>query len=318
MSVNVIEKYVNFSEKNIIQYARIILDSKYEKYLVQEFCKFYIDAYFYQLSGDLSVKQYLKNKVSEIEDTTLYYESDVQLNYDAVKLAIELDQKYEITRETINRVNEFRKEKLKTDELISETNLLEKLKEAIDRKKDFLQAFQSEYFELAYDDTSKKNLYWVEIKHHIKFPELYSEFAIKKAFNRDLINEQKMFVIYYLLSIQIIKDLHKRELEKEYLVNFDYTIFEKKMKSKRLLDIVDNEIAKDKISFILPFEEYLKNTDDIKDMIKEGYNFAILIDDKYEDNPANNMMVKLFKYIIIVDDKYHYDGMKSNDNIVKI
>ena len=55
---------------------------------------------------------------------------------------------------------------------------------------------------------------------NIKFPLEFSDFAINKAFQIGLVSEDKLVIEYYLVVLQILKDVLKLNFKKKYVLEF--------------------------------------------------------------------------------------------------
>ena len=58
-------------------------------------------------------------------------------------------------------------------------------------------------FILSFQKTNIKRLENISIDYDIKFPKLYSEYAIDKVFNSGVIGEDKIFIEYYLVCLDL-------------------------------------------------------------------------------------------------------------------
>ena len=84
---------------------------------------------------------------------------------------------------------------------------------------------------------------------------------------------------------------------------------DKPKKKKRLLNIVDNEITKEKLFLKLSFSEYIQNKDEVYSLTKSGFKFAVVLDDEFKLNDENKVLLKVFSYVIT--DKF-YDELKDS------
>ncbi len=317
---NIVNEYINFSKHNIIKYGEMILENLFIKDIFLVLLDSYISANFYNyydnLSGtdDISIKKYLQNKKEEIAENTLFYKEEINNNYQAFMYAIDLNNLSEV----IDNDNLF-SQIVNFQSKINSANINELklfVKDNIIKKDNFLHQFDTDDFYLSFKKTNITHLYNVKLEYNIKFSELYSEVAIDKAFNRDLIIEQKMFVSYYLLSAEILKNVINKKIQKVYLIDFDLTLFEKEKKIKRLLKIVDNDLLKEKIIFKITYKNYLSSTEYIAKMLKLGYKFAVELDDSFNNNEANLILLNSFEFIIINNDKYYFKELNKITNIV--
>ena len=178
--------------------------------------------------------------------------------------------------------------------------------------------FFSKNFEVNYYLTNLKKVYNVTISHNIKFPKLYSEYAIDKVFNFDVIGEDKLFIEYQMVNVRFLSEIIQGDFSKNYLLEFQTSIFEKKEKLVRLLRLIDNDITKENFSMKIDYSYYKNNKDTILDMINNGYNFCIFLDNSYDsDGENNNLINTVFKYIMIeVNSKYI--SLFDKEKVIKV
>lgn len=312
----VVEEYIEFSKKNILKYLKLILEKYYDKEIVESLVETYINIRYYNIDQktknlEKNINYYLKQKVTEILDEK---EEKIKIIFYTFKYILYFDnvKEYESLKNIIEEIVEYRKSiSLENDEFKEEITKL--LKENEKRKQKYLEAFKSDHFLLDQIKTNKKNVYFVELKNNIKFNKIYSSYSINKVYNSGLVNEQKDFIIYYQISIEILKNAIIGNFNQEYIVDFPLSILEKKQKTIRLFSIVNNEMIKNSLILKFTYSSYLENKDQINEWIKEGYKVAIIIDEKYNYEEKQKMWLEIFNYIIVDQEK---KGFFDDENII--
>ena len=66
-----------------------------------------------------------------------------------------------------------------------------------------------------------------------------------------------VLIEYYLITVQIIKDIIRQNFKKQYIVEFAETLLSKPKKILGILNIIDNSAIQDKISLKVRYEYYL-------------------------------------------------------------
>lgn len=313
----VVEEYIEFSKKNILKYLKLILEKYYDKEIVECLVETYINIRYYNIDQktknlEKNINYYLKQKVTEILDEKkaekikiIFYTFKYILYFDNVK-------EYDNLKNIIEEIVEYRKSiSLENDEFKEEITKL--IKENEKRKQKYLEAFKSDHFLLDQIKKNKKNVYFVELKNNIKFNKIYSSYSINKVYNSGLVNEQKDFIIYYQISIEILKNAIIGNFNQEYIVDFPLSILEKKQKTIRLFSIINNEMIKNSLILKFTYSSYLENKDQINEWIKEGYKVAIIIDEKYNYEEKQKMWLEIFNYIIVDQEK---KGFFDDENII--
>ena len=314
---NIMDMYLNFTEKRIKKYMKLIYTRFYDEEIVSEYLKTYINARYYNIQNtnkparafylriidELEYKeQILMKKDSNNQNSKMI--NNVKkvfayiLFFDNVR-KIENFKKIESLREIIKKIMEIvtaefnvKTSKEKEEELYKEitSDMLE-----IDV---FLDKFETDEFSLSFESCEQReNLYFSKIEHNVKIPMQYSDVAINKVFNEGIIAEDKLQVEYILLSIIIIRDIIEGNFNDSYISEFASTLFKKKTKLESLLSIIDNQALQEKINIKIEYADYLKNQKMVLDYINRGYKFAIILDNtikKIEDVEK----LKIFNIII--------------------
>ena len=313
----VVEEYIEFSKKNILKYLKLILEKYYDKEIVESLVETYINIRYYNIDQktknlEKNINYYLKQKVTEILDEKK--EEKIKIIFYTFKYILYFDnvKEYDNLKNIIEEIVEYRKSiSLENDEFKDEITKL--IKENEKRKQKYLEAFKSDHFLLDQIKTNKKNVYFVELKNNIKFNKIYSSYSINKVYNSGLVNEQKDFIIYYQISIEILKNAIIGNFNQEYIVDFPLSILEKKQKTIRLFSIIDNEMIKNSLILKFTYSSYLENKNQINEWIKEGYKVAIIIDEKYNYEEKQKMWLEIFNYIIVDQEK---KGFFDDENII--
>lgn len=312
----VVEEYIEFSKKNILKYLKLILEKYYDKEIVESLVETYINIRYYNIDQktknlEKNINYYLKQKVTEILDEK---EEKIKIIFYTFKYILYFDnvKEYDNLKNIIEEIVEYRKSiSLENDEFKDEITKL--IKENEKRKQKYLEAFKSDHFLLDQIKTNKKNVYFVELKNNIKFNKIYSSYSINKVYNSGLVNEQKDFIIYYQISIEILKNAIIGNFNQEYIVDFPLSILKKKQKTIRLFNIINNEMIKNSLILKFTYSSYLENKNQINEWIKEGYKVAIIIDEKYNYEEKQKMWLEIFNYIIVDQEK---KGFFDDENII--
>ena len=86
-----------------------------------------------------------------------------------------------------------------------------------------------------------------------------------------------------------------------------------------MIHLISDDICKDKISLKIDFSSFQKHKDKILNLINEGYNFALIIDDSYVDEKETKKIItSVFKYIIIAKSDKNIESFKECTNLIRI
>ena len=182
--LNVMNTYLKFNRKRLINYSKIILEKYYNKTIFEGLIDTYFNLRYTELPSGLCAKVINKDLVKKAE--ILSKDNDV----DDIKLILSyfpfiyyLDGFLKKDIDVIvDKVNDFRFKQLNLepiDDELKSTWISDKKR--IDK---YLDSFDSKEFYLSTGKTRVKNLYKAEVMHLVKIPKLYSDYAINKVYNR--------------------------------------------------------------------------------------------------------------------------------------
>ena len=297
MSLNVMNTYLKFNRRRLINYSKIILEKYYYKGIFEELLDTYIDLRYNELPSVANLKLINKELINKAEDLKTYNIDDVILTLTYFPFIYYLDNFLKKDVDVIiDKINNYRVKQLKLDVLDNELkNIILNDQKRIDK---YINSFDSKEFNLSIGKTNIVNLYTTEVIHNIKIPKLYSEYAINNVYNRGIVLENKLFINYYMVSKLILTDILNFNF-KYYIVNFSKSLIDKEDKQKRLFNIIDNDIIKDRIILKVDESDFLKYRDNYLKYINEGYKFILYLNK--DSSVKNDSIKRVFSYI--VDDK---------------
>ena len=310
--MNIIEEYVKFLRKNYLYIYNFLLGKKYNRKLVD----MYLDIYFkerYYNYNNLSKTAILK-KIFNRFKREIDVNSEISEIYDTIfKFILYLEDfnGYNLS-ETIDILNNY----YQNDNLVNKQELDVNIKKFLQKKYEYLKLDQSNEFNLSFKKIEKNN-YFVKLNHNVRISKLYSDYAINKVFNEGIINEDKLFVEYVMISYKILKDILCYQKVKHYILETS-DLFDKKNKLNWLLEIINNEIVKQYVSLKFTYGDFLKHNEAILKMINNGYQITIILDDTFLCDEIHLKQLIIFSRIII-DSKYkNYDYIVENEKIIAI
>ena len=315
MASNIVKEYIDFSKKNITKYLKIILEQDYSKEIIEPLLDTYINVRYYNnydikyKAFESNINYYMKQKAIKInEEKEEEYISKVKKIFYLFKYILYFDNvlEYESLKKIISEIDEYRNEVLglTSENFIEELNDL--VKENEKRKETFIEELSSDHFNLEIKNTNNKNVFKVKLNNNIKFNKIYSDYSINKFYNEGLVDEQKHFILYYLITREILKNIIKGDFTKEYIISFPNNIFTKQQKINRLIAIIDDESIKNNIVIEFTYTDYLSNKEIINSWIKKGFQIAIKIDEKYKYDNNSKIWLDIFKYVIVDKEKKNF------------
>lgn len=319
MDYNVIEEYISFNREKYLEFFKIILGSNYQKYLCSIFIDRYINVRYYNETNYLTEKDFVNRINKELVDLTKKLADDD--NIDDIKNIVALFG-YIIYFDDVGIINHDMEliNTLVTDDIIK-VEKKDDLKQLIKDwytslrkgKEIFNNAISTKDFNLLEKRLYKK-LNYLELEHNVKISNLYSEYAIDKAYNSGIVNEDKLFVTYILASSLVLNNAINLDFSRYYLVPIASTLFEKEKKFMRLINVINNPLSKKFISIKILYSDYKKNKSKINNLINDGYSFGIELDEKYTGNTSE---LVLFPYIFVNEDSPEYEMLMREKERLK-
>ena len=334
---NLMDQYIDFTTKKLKKYIKMIFRTQYDEEIVKEYIKTYTNSRYYNVNASNTRVFYRKITAALDKKESILlekYKDRDQAFIQNVKRVFF----YILFFDNVRKVENFKNiESVKevVYELVSvcqeefgvkiASNLPESLYQEITndmlQKDIYLDNLESSNFYINFERNKNLNdVYYTKLGYNIKLPMYYSETAIEKVYNDGLIAEDKLEIEYILLSVVCVRDILDCNFNDKYIAEFASSLFKKKQKLKSLLDIIDNQALQDKILINITYKDLIKNRASVLEYVKEGYNFAITLDDYVKDMEEVRKL-KMFKILIVPKNiKMHDEIMKNKavlNNVVE-
>lgn len=323
MTINVMEEYIKITKEELIELMKIVFEKSYDKSIATRFIDCYIDIRFYNFyerDEQLSFRKNFLNALKEEENRLLkefpekrkVIENTGLINY--YLLYFDKMSKRTNIKDNIEKLYKIRKKYLLKDNEDFKQTFYNTFLNFTKIKEDFIKKFETNKFFLKFTSYENiKNVYRVNIKYNIKFPSIYSVQAIDRAFNRGLIQEDKLFVEYYLLAIHVIEDIIKANFKKQNIVEFEVKLLKKQNKLKNLLNIINNPAIQDKVNLKITYSEFCNNKEEIYNLMRNGYRFAIILDETFTPDYINIEKLQVFNFIIASKELRYYEKIAAEN-----
>lgn len=332
MTVNIINEHIKIVKKQINEYMKLVFDNKFKKKYCDSYTEKYIKVRYYNFYEDdfnekmrTRILDNLKKEqenlcIDNIEDREVIEQMCIFFYY--VLYFDKVIQSRDIKR-TIEKISKLRKRVLNIEDEEFNKLVYNTMKEFEKEKEKLVERFETDDFKLKITNyPDELNVYRVNLKYNFNFPLVYSEFAINKAFNIGIINEDKLAIEFYLISIEVLKDVLKQNFKKKYILEFAPSLFEKPKKLKSILNILNNPILQEKVSIKLRYEQFLNHKDIVYELLREGFRITAILDSSFTIDYKNIEDLKMFKYIIINSKLDCYNEIKRNkknlNNVIEI
>ena len=325
--MNVTDEYIKLAKKDISQYARLMFANKLPKQLLEDYLETYINARYYNLNPNKESNTFRSNILEE-----MYKMRDkLLLRYPEKEDSIEnilIFYRYILYFDNVVRVRDLKKtiedmynwkiELFKTEDKDFKKNLTKIIHDSTKESNELLGKLDTAEFYLSFSNyLGIGDVQRVTLKYNIKFPKIFSDWALNKAFTTGAIGEDRFFVEFNLISVQCLRDIIKGNFAKQYIIDFGVDVFEKEQKKNRLLKIVDNSAVQDKIALKLAYKDYITNKNDIEDMMRSGFKFAVILDETFESGLEQIAKLNMFKFIITKNDAEYYGALVGQKDIAQ-
>ena len=318
MNYNIIDEYIKYIKKSFTNLFKIVFKDAFKKSFYVTFLDKYIDVRYYDETNYHKESDFIKRINKELID--IYGDIIDEENMDDLKnivaffayvvyfddiLIVEKDM--EIINALVNDsiFNFENKEELKQQ--IKEWYVSFK-----EGKEKFNSVVETKYFNIV-EEKLERNLNYLVLKHNVRISNLYSEYAINKAYTTGIVNEDKLFITYILASHMVLNNAINLDFSRKYMVPIANSLFAKEKKFLRLVNILNNPLAKKSIYIRITYKNYINNKNKIDKMINEGYSFALEIDDKFSGNLTELI---LFPYVLINEENEYYETLMSKKDIL--
>lgn len=333
MTINIMNEYIELTKKQINEYMRLVFGERFNQNYCDLFTERYISIrYFNYYENEFhetirrKILEHLKKVgeeiiINNIDDRELIENMRVFFYY---ILYFDNVVYYKDLRQKIHQIGKVKQRAFKQEIYDFEEKLYQKMQQIMDEKDEIIKRFSSDKFYIKLTNyPDKLKVYRVNLKYNnIKFPLEYSDFAINKAFQMGLVNEDKLVVEYYLIALQILKDVLKLNFKKRYVLEFAETLLKKPKKIKSILNIIDNAAIQDKISLKIRYEQFLKNQETVFELMRQGYKITVILDNSFEANFKNIESLQMFEFVIINRNLKQYNEIMNNreniHNIIEI
>ena len=320
--MNMLEEYLNFEKNNITLFAKELLSEKFDENIFNPLLNIYVQNRYYNyysendLTFDDNIMEHLeKTFINITKDLDKEAKSKVIDNYLVFNFILYFDGVSFIDESIFySLLKKYRMKLFNFDDKLFQENITKFIYNTNKKREKFYKIFETKDFYLKETPTNLENVTDIVLGYNIDFPKLYSEYAIDRVFESIAISEEKMFVEYQLITLNILKDIRSCNFDKYYLLEFPTSLFENKEGLKNLLDTFSNDCFKTQSVFKIKYEDYCKYGNDIKDMIKDGYLLAIELNDEEEIDDL--IIFNIFKYIIVSKDSKYCTNKEINDKII--
>lgn len=323
--VNIMSEYVGFTEKCFHKYLKLIFDKEYDKNIANSFIESYIEIRYSDYLDEENTKTALNKKIAKALDDTMksLVESNDSKMTDKIRhfrkfadYFFGLDQLYflESQKRNVEKISLDRKRLLGLEDDKFVSVLYEMIRVDIKKKKDYLDSFDSNTFSLKFKKISKNDI-GVSLENNIVFPDLYSELAINKVASRDNISEDMCLIAFLLTSRKIITDLAECNFGNNYFVHLTTSFFGKKVKLNRIINVIDNDYIQERLRIVITYQCFVKYKSYIMEYTRQGFVFAIYLDDSFDYSSENIEFLEVFDKILLDSSKYYYKDMKNNVKI---
>jgi len=325
--MNIMDEYIKLAKKEISEYVKLMFGKKASRQIADEYLETYINARYYNLNPNRESNTFrtdILEAVNNAKDEMLLgnprEEEAIQNVFLFYRYIMYFDNviKAKDLKKIVEEIYNWRVGLFKAEDKDFIKNLTKLIHESAKENSELLDKLSSSEFYLSFSNyLGISNVQRATLKYDIKFPKIFSNWALDKAFTTGTVGEDRFFVAFSLISVQCLHDVIKGNFTKQYIIDFGLEVFEKEQKKNRLLKIIDNQVLQDKLALKLSYKDYIANKNDIEDMMRDGFKFAIVLDDTFEAELFQVGKLNIFEFIITKNDASYYSELMSQKDIAQ-
>ena len=333
---NIIEKCMYIKEQEIEKIIEILLEDEKNKInyptIKDEFMKAYMDGRYYNHCGDVNVEFTNRNILRKLDTVILEVNERLIKNYKGSDSKYS-DKVFKIS-DIFELINYFENNNKSASLSEKRENYLKKIKKQFDyddlddRKikaivdeiikiqklhagmiKYTLDKLDTSLFKMNYNSLSKKDMYAIELDHNIAFSKIYSDYIVDKTYTEGTIAEDKLAVLLTMLSSQIVNNMINNDFSKKYVIYIPESIYKKSNKLDDIFDMFEDEFAKNSIVVLVQYSKVTENKEIIKRLIKQGYHFAVDINDTVKFKVSDQEMFEIVDYLFLSNKNPNKESM---------
>ena len=330
MTYNIMAEYIDYTKKFLQKFMQEFFKEEYDEEISNEYMETYIEARYNNYGGNENQRVFYRRIYSALKksEERLKYNQDEE-KHKLIKNILEIYQyifyidfvrtiKVEL-REFINDMYDKRitKFEMKRDGNLRD-NLYKMIKEFRDSKEKYLKKFDSDDFELEITKYHLiKDVYKVNLNYKFKLTYIFSDKAIEDVYNENIINEDKLLIEYLMLTVFNIRMILEGKFNTQYLVDFPVSLFEKTKKLEQALRIINDPSIQEKIKIKIKYRDFIVNRDKIYELMKNGYKFAVIIDDSFIISKEHMKRLEIFNYVIVSKKLEYFDEFQENAQLLE-
>ncbi len=314
----IFDEYIKFVENFLINYFKLLLSGEYERSLIRPFIDRYIDVRYF-------------NKFSFVKEPTFTQKLNKELNNVAKEVMSENEDKVEKVKNIfalfgyvlyIDGCFSYSNISTLTKSLFNDTNIkleysdktkssvVELIRDFTEKKNEFFKLFDTDEFYLK-GKKLDNNVYCVDLGNNCHISKLYSQYAIERAYNSEVVLENRLYLMLIMLTTKILAEAISLNFENTYIVDFPETLLEKQKKIIKYLKLLDNDLLRNKVQLRFKYSTYKNRVykKEINKLINKDYSISIELDDAF-DSDFDSLV--LFAQIFVNKKANYYQNVMNN------
>lgn len=306
--MNIVQDYINYIEKKYKKIISIKLGKNYIAKTTTLFIKEYINVRYYEdidLQKD-DLKETIIERLNDLKSllsrskTTNCLENIISC-FDIIFYIDNVDRSINV------------EECLSNLENIDKQEIIDIVKEIEQKREKYFSLLDDNKFKLVEQSIGIiKKIRIISLSYNIKFSKLFSDYAIEKAYNSGIIDEDKLYVEYSMVALKILISRFNNEKIGHYIIEFKTSLLSKNKKLYKLINIIDNPLIKQYTSLKVSYKEYLKYMDNIQEFIKKDFRISIVLDNEFKCDRLHLEQLVIFDKVLIDMDYECYDYIIKN------
>lgn len=115
-----------------------------------------------------------------------------------------------------------------------------------------------------------------------------------------------------MLTVFNIRLILEGKFNTQYLVDFPMSLFDKTKKLEQALRIINDPAIQDKIKIKIKYRDFIIHRDEIYELMKGGYKFAVIIDDSFIISKEHIKKLTIFDYVLLSKKLEYFEEFQEN------
>ena len=115
-----------------------------------------------------------------------------------------------------------------------------------------------------------------------------------------------------MLTVFNVRMILEGKFNTQYLIDFPMSLFEKPKKLDQTLRIINDPAIQEKIKIKVKYRDFIIHRNEIYELMKSGYKFAVIIDDSFIISKEHIKKLEIFDFVILSKKLEYFDEFQEH------